>query len=41
MTYNIDEYVPDKIYIVEYPIHYGGMDLFSRMTLVRLEDGSL
>ena len=41
MPYKIDEYIPGKIYIVEYPIHYGGMDLFSRMTLVRLDDGTL
>jgi hypothetical protein len=41
MPYSLEEYVPGKIYIVEYPIHYGGMDLFSRMTLVRLDDGKL
>lgn len=41
MPYTIDEYIPGKIYIVEYPIHYGGMDLFSRMTLVRLRNGTL
>jgi len=41
MPYSLDEYVPGKIYIVEYPIHYGGIDLFSRMTVVRLDDGKL
>jgi len=41
MSYPLEAYVPGKIYIVEYPIHYGGMDLFSRMTLVRLDDGTL
>ena len=41
MPYSLEEYVPEKIYIVEYPIHFGGMDLFSRMTLVRLDDGKL
>lgn len=41
MGYSITEYIPERIYIVEYPIHYGGLDLFSRMTLVRLSDGKL
>jgi hypothetical protein len=41
MPYSLEEYVPGKIYIVEYPIHYGGLDLFSRMTLIRLDDGKL
>ena len=41
MTCSLKEYVPEKIYIVEYPIHFGGMDLFSRMTLVRLDYGKL
>ena len=41
MPYSLEEYVPEKIYIVEYPIHFGGMDLFSRMTLVRLDYGKL
>ena len=41
MPYSLEEYVPQKIHIVEYPIHFGGMDLFSRMTLVRLHDGKL
>lgn len=41
MSYTIDEYIPGKIYIVEYPIRFAGMDLFSRMTIVRLSDGKL
>ena len=41
MLYSLEEYIPGKIYIVEYPIHYGGLDLFSRMTVVRLDDGKL
>ena len=41
MSYKIDEYIPGKIYIVEYPIRFAGMDLFSRMTIVRLSDGKL
>ena len=41
MSYTIDEYIADKIFIVEYPIRFGGMDLFSRMTIVKLDDGNL
>ncbi len=41
MAYFIDEYVPETIYLVEYEIHFGGTDLFSRMTIVRLNDGKL
>jgi len=41
MTYSINEYIPGTIYIVEYPVRFGGIDLFSRMTIVRLNDGKL
>ncbi|NKB33254.1 MAG: DUF4336 domain-containing protein [Pseudomonadales bacterium] len=41
MSYKIEEYIQDKIYIVEYPIRFAGMDLFSRMTIVKLSDGKL
>ena len=41
MPYSLEEYVHEKIFIVEYPIQFMGIDLFSRMTLVRLEDGKL
>ena len=41
MSYKIDEYIPGKIYIVEYPIRFAGMDLFSRMTIVKLGDSKL
>lgn len=41
MPYLLEEYIPERLYIVEYPIHFGGMELFSRMTLVRLDDGKL
>lgn len=37
----IEEYIPDSIYIVEYPIRFGGLDLFSRTTIVRFPDGKL
>lgn len=41
MSYSLEKYLPETIYIVEYPIRYGGINLFSRMTLVRLQDGKL
>jgi len=41
MTYKIEEYIQSKIYIVEYPIRFAGMDLFSRMTIVKLGDSKL
>jgi hypothetical protein len=41
MIYSINEYIPGAIYIVEYPIRFGGMDLFSRMTIVKLNNNKL
>ncbi len=41
MTYKIQEFEQGKIYIVEYPIRFAGMDLFSRMTIVKLSNGKL
>lgn len=41
MTYRLDEYVKDTIFLIEYPIHFGGMNLFSRTTIVKLADGKL
>ncbi len=35
------EYQKDTIWIKEYPIRYAGMDLSSRMTVVRLSNGNL
>lgn len=37
----LTEYVKDEIWILEYPIHYGGMDLYARMTIIRLANGDL
>ena len=37
----IEEYMKDQIYIVEYPVRFAGMDIFSRMTIVRLNNGKL
>ena len=35
------EVVPGTIAVLEYPVRYSGIDLRARMTVVRLEDGSL
>ena len=34
-------YIPDQIWIAEYPIRYAGCRFNSRMTIVRLQDGRL
>jgi len=41
MSNTLEEYVPGKIWIVEYPIRFGGMDIFGRMTVIRLNSGDL
>ena len=35
------EYVKSQIWIVEYPVRYGAIDLFGRMTIVKLASGEL
>lgn len=35
------EYQPGVIWVREYPIHFFGMDIRARMTVVRLSDGTL
>lgn len=35
------EYVKNQIWIVEYPVRFMGMDLFARMTIIKLESGDL
>ena len=35
------EHVPGQIWILEYPVRFGGMDLFGRTTIIRLENGEL
>ena len=37
----LTEYVKDQIWLLEYPVRFGGMDLFGRMTIIRLENGDL
>ena len=41
MSLKIKEYIPNKIYIVEYPVRFAGMDILARMTLIRLGDNKL
>jgi len=35
------EYVRDQIWIYEYPIRYAGINLFGRMTVIRLVNDEL
>lgn len=37
----LTEYVSGKIWLLEYPVRFGGMDLFGRTTIIRLENGDL
>ena len=37
----LTEYVPDQIWIKQYPIHYAGLDFNSLMTVIRLSNGEL
>jgi hypothetical protein len=35
------EYISEKIWLLEYPVRFGGMDLFGRTTIIRLDNGDL
>ena len=35
------EYIEDQIWILEYPIQYAGIDLFGRMTIIKLDNEEL
>jgi hypothetical protein len=35
------EYIKDQIWILEYPVRFAGLNLFGRMTIVRLDSGDL
>jgi hypothetical protein len=35
------EYYPGTIWVKEYPVHFFGMDIRSRVTVIRLSDGTL
>jgi hypothetical protein len=37
----LTEYIKDQIWIIEYPVRFGGMDLFGRTTIIKLENGDL
>jgi len=41
MTCPLDERIRGTIFTVDYPIRFGGMDLYSRMTIVKLNDDKL
>jgi len=38
---HLKEYVKDQIWILEYPVRFGGMDLFARTTIIKLDNGAL
>jgi len=37
----LTEHTPGMIWIADYPVHYAGLDFFSRMTVIRLIDNRL
>ena len=37
----LSEYIKDQIWIHEYPIRFAGIDLFARMTIIKLDNGEL
>jgi len=41
MSNTLQEYIPAKIWIIEYPIRFGAIDIFGRMTGIRLNNGNL
>ncbi len=38
---HLTEYVKDQIWILEYPVRYFGIDLYGRMTIIKLDNGDL
>ena len=38
---HLKEYIKDQIWILEYPIRFGGLDLFARTTIIKLDNGDL
>jgi hypothetical protein len=38
---HLTEYIRDQIWLLEYPVRFGGMDLFGRTTIIRLQTGEL
>ena len=41
MSLELVEYIPNQIWIKRYPVHFGGLDFYSLMTVIRLSDGNL
>ena len=41
MSQPLVEYVPNQIWLNQYLVHFGGIDFYSRMTIIRLFNGSL
>jgi hypothetical protein len=39
--YQVNEYVKDQIWLIEYPVRYAGLNLFGRTTIIKLESGDL
>ena len=37
----LTEYVKDQIWIYEYPVRFAGMNIFGRMTIIKLDDEAL
>ncbi len=37
----LTEYIKDQIWILEYPVRFAGMDLFGRMSIIKLSNGDL
>lgn len=37
----LTEYIKGQIWILEYPVRFGGMDVFARMTIIKLPNGDL
>lgn len=38
---HLTEYIKEHIWILEYPVRFAGMDLFGRMTIIKLNNGNL
>lgn len=38
---HLKEYIKDQIWILEYPVRFGGMDLYGRTTIIKLPGGDL
>ena len=41
MAFHLTEYVPELIWVKEYPVHYAGTDFHARMTIIRLSDSRI